>query len=347
VITIRTICGPNEGKEEYNRQEVIRETDGAVLKKIYTNMVRTRMFDEEIEKTIRVRGVSILQHSTLGQEATPNAVIAALEEKDYVMPYHRGWGWGIAKGMDPGAMLAELIGRKTGVAQGKAGAQLSDIKNRVMGRQGIQGAHLSITAGVALGLKQRNQQEIVVAFFGDGASNSGNFYEGINLASVWHAPAIYVNENNGYSITQRQDQVMNIENIADRAVAFGIPGFIVDGNDAIAVYKLASTLVEKARNGEGPFLVEAKTYRLMGHTAFEQWHYGGYRSKEEVDYWRENKDPVAILAADLLENGLMTTKEIENIQNTAKREMEAATEFALNSPYPTKEELLDPNNMYA
>ena len=339
------VIGVKKEDQELAREALIPEIGAEKLIQIYTCMVRTRALDEKIEEMLQ-RGYNILQHSTLGQEATPAAACACLNKADYLMPYHRGWGWAIGKGMDPRAMMAEFLGKKTGTAKGKGGVQLGDWENRVMGRPGIQGAHLSIGAGVGLVAKMRKQGEVVVSFNGDGSSNSSNFYEGINLAAIWEAPVIYIVENNQYSISQKQSDVMKVEDVAERAVAFNIPGFVVDGNDAVALYKVIAGAVDRARKGGGPALIEAKTYRLMGHHAFDRWHYGVYRSVEEIEKWRE-KCPVALLAGDLIESGLAGQEELQDIRDQAVKEMEEAVRFAIESTFPTLEELLDPNDLYA
>lgn len=334
------VIGVQKEVKEYNREDLIKEIGHEKLKLIYTNMVRTRCLDDKIEELIRVRGFSILQHATTGQEATPIAACAALEKDDYVMPYHRGWGWAIGKGMDPKKMLAEMLGKKTGYCKGKGGVQLANWELRVMGRPGIQGAHLSIAAGVGLSIKMRNTREVCIAFFGDGASNTCNFYEGINLASIWQVPVVYICENNGYSITQKTCEVMRVQDVAERAVAFNIPGYVVDGNDAVLIYKVVSEAVAQARKGGGPILIETKTYRWRGHHAFDAWHEGGYRTREEIEAWKA-KDPIAKLAQDLLYHNIMTQEEMDTIHQQARAEMEEAAEFAINSPYPSLGELLE------
>lgn len=339
------VISVNKDEKQLDRESLISEIGSEKLMQIYKSMVRTRALDEKIEDLLK-RGYNILQHSTLGQEATPASACACLNKTDYVMPYHRGWGWAISKGMDPNAMMAEFLGKKTGTAKGKGGVQLGDWENRVMGRPGIQGAHLSVGAGVGLAAKMSNKGEVVVSFNGDGSSNSCNFYEGINLAAIWDAPVIYIVENNRYSISQKQSDVMKVEDVAERAVAFNIPGFVVDGNDAVAVYKVVSDAVDRARKGGGPTLIEAKTYRLMGHHAFDRWHYGGYRPVKEVEEWRKNC-PVARLAGDMIGAGFATEEDLRAIWDSAVDEMEKAAQFAINSPYPTLEELIDPNDLYA
>jgi pyruvate dehydrogenase E1 component alpha subunit len=273
--------------------------------KIYRNMVRTRFLDDKIDEMI-ASGISITQHSTRGQEATTNAACAALEANDYVMPYHRGWGWAIGKGMEPKILLAELLGKKTG--------------------------------GVGLSIKCRKTNEVVLCFIGDGASNEGNVHEGMNLAAVWKAPVVFICENNLYAVFTPGIEVIAVRDIADRAQGYGIPGIIVDGNDAVAVYEVAREAVDRARKGEGPTLIESKTYRLSGHTAMDQFHLGGYRKKEEVEDWAK-KDPIKRLREKLIEMKISSDADLNTIDEKARQEMEEAERFAKESPFPTREEI--------
>ncbi len=314
-----------------------------ILISIYRNMVRTRALDDKIDDMI-ARGFRIVQHPTTGQEATPIAACAHLREDDYVMPYHRGWAWAIGKGMEPKAILAELIGKETGCCRGKGGPHLADFNLGILGRSGIQAAHIPIAAGVALSAKMRKSGQVIVCFFGNGASNEGNFHEGLNLAAVWKAPVVYVCENNLYALFSPLLETTAVENIADRAASYGIPGVIVDGNDAEEVYDAAGEAMERARNGEGPTLIESNTYRLRGHTAMDRFHYGGYRDKSEVDSWAQ-KDPILLLQKKLLERGVASEVLREEIENEAKQEMDEAEKFATESKFPSPESIL--SDVYA
>jgi TPP-dependent pyruvate/acetoin dehydrogenase alpha subunit len=304
---------------------------------IYRNMVRLRFLDDKINEMI-AGGIGITQHSTRGQEATPVAACAALEPTDYVMPYHRGWGWAIGKGMDPKILLAELIGKKTGCCSGKGGVHIADWNLRILGRPGVQGAHVPIAAGVGLSIKFRKTGEVVLCFFGDGASNEGNVHEGMNLASVWKAPVIFICENNLYALFTPNIETTSVRDIANRANGYGMPGVIVDGNDALGVYETVRGAVQRARSGQGPTFIESKTYRMHGHTAMDRFHLGGYRPKEEVEEW-ERKDPLRRLRARLLEMKAASEADLREIETGAKEEIEAAERFAKDSPYPTREEL--------
>lgn len=345
-MTFLEIHGADKREVQIDRKEVISEVGSEKLKKIYTNMIRVRAFDDKIDEMVEIKGYNIPQHSTRGQEATPIAGCAVLNESDYVMPYHRGWAHYIGKGMDVSKMLAEALGKKTGCCRGRGGVQQGDWDKRVMGRPGIQAAHINIAAGIGLAIKLNRGKEVVLSFNGDGSSNKGDWYEGINLAAIWDASVVYVVENNQYAISTPRTETMKIDDIADRAVAFGIPGYIIDGNDAVLAYHIISKAVRDARSGKGPSLIEAKTYRFKGHHAFDKWHDGIYRSHEEIEEMKK-RDPIPKLEKELLENNILTEKEIEKIKKEAREEMDKAEEFAVNSPLPTKEELLDKSNLFA
>jgi acetoin:2,6-dichlorophenolindophenol oxidoreductase subunit alpha len=311
--------------------------DKETVLKIYRNMVLVRLFDDKVDALV-ASGVYITQHSTRGQEATTVAACAALRPTDYVMPYHRGWGWAIGKGMDSKILLAELMGKRTGCCAGKGGVHIADCSLRIMGRPGVQAAHVPIGAGVGLSIKFRKTNEAVLVFFGDGASNEGNVHEGMNLAAVWKAPVVFICENNLYALFTPNVETTSVQNIADRAHGYGIPGVVLDGNDALAVYDAVQQALQRARSGLGPTFIETKTYRLSGHTSMDRFHMGGYRSKEEVEEW-EKKDPIVRLRRRILELNLATEPDLNRIHEEARIEIEAAEKFAKESPYPTREEI--------
>jgi TPP-dependent pyruvate/acetoin dehydrogenase alpha subunit len=311
--------------------------DKETLMKIYRNMVRLRFFDDKVNEMV-ASGIRITQHSTHGQEATTVAACTALQPTDYVMPYHRGWGWAIGKGMDPKTLLAELVGKRTGCCAGKGGVHIADCSLRIMGRPGIQAAHIPIGAGVGLSIKFQKTKEVVLVFFGDGASNEGNVHEGMNLASVWKAPVIFICENNLYALFTPNIETTSVRDIADRAQGYGMPGVIVDGNDAIAVYEAVREAIQRARSGQGPTFIESKTYRIHGQTAMDRFHLGVYRPKEEVEEW-EKKDPLKRLRQRMIEMKAASEAQLNKIDEEARAEMEEAEKFAKDSPYPTREEI--------
>ena len=207
------------------------------------------------------------------------------------------------------------------------------------GGPGIQAAHVPIGAGVGLSIKFRKTNEVVLVFFGDGASNEGNIHEGMNLASVWKAPVVFFCENNLYALFTPNIETTSVRNIADRAQGYGIPGVVVDGNDAIGVYEVVREAVQRARSGQGPTFIESKTYRIHGHTAMDRFHLGTYRQREEVDEWGK-KDPVKRLRARLIEIKVATAADLDKMDEEARVEIEEAEKFAKESPYPTREEIL-------
>jgi len=313
------------------------KADQETVSKIYRNMVLVRLFDDKVDGLV-ASGVHITQHSTRGQEATTVAACAALKATDYVMPYHRGWGWAIGKGMDPKILMAEVMGKRTGCCAGKGGVHIADWSLRIMGRPGVQAAHIPIGAGVGLSIKFRKTNEVVLVFFGDGASNEGNVHEGMNLAAVWKAPVVFICENNLYALFTPNVETTSVKNIADRAQGYGIPGVVVDGNDALAVYDAVQQAVQRARSGLGPTFIESKTYRLSGHTSMDRFHLGGYRPKEEVEEW-EKKDPILRLRQRIIELKMATEAELNRVDEEARQEIEEAEKFGKESPYPTREEI--------
>ncbi|MDH7478228.1 MAG: thiamine pyrophosphate-dependent dehydrogenase E1 component subunit alpha, partial [Candidatus Bathyarchaeota archaeon] len=265
-------------------------------------------------------------------------VCAALDRDDYITSTHRGHGHCIAKGADLKRTMAEILGKKTGYYKGKGGSMhIADFSIGMLGATAVVGAGIPIAVGAALSIKLRKTRQVVACFFGEGASNQGTFHEGINMASVWQLPVIFVCENNLYAMGTRQSRVMNIENIADRAVAYGIPGVVVDGNDVLAVYDAAQKALERARNGEGPTLIECKTYRHKGHSRVDP---ARYRPKEEVEAWLA-KDPIKRFKERLLQIKTLTEAEIQQIEKEVSTEIEETVKFAMESPYPGPEEALE------
>lgn len=323
-------------KKEIERDKILGEISAKKLQSMYQNMVRTRAFDEKIKEMLN-KGFSISEHSTLGQEAGPIGACSALKPEDYILPYHRGWAWAIGKGMNPKCILAELLGKKSGYCKGKAGPHLASYELGILGRSGVQSAHIPIGAGVGLGIKYSGKKNVCIVFFGDGASNNGNFHEGLNMASVWKVPVIYFCENNSYAIFSSAKDTTSAKNIGSRALGYDMENYILDGNDILAIYYATSQAIERARAGEGPTLIETKTYRWDGHNPIDKIHYGGYRPKEEVDSWKE-RCPIKRLEDDLIRVNILNKERVEEIRLKAKEEMDIAEDFAVNSEYPTKED---------
>ena len=305
---------------------------------MFRKMVEIRFFEEKVFDLYAQNLVPGTIHLYAGEEAVAVGVCTALQRDDYITSTHRGHGHCIAKGADLKRTMAEILGKKTGYCKGKGGSMhIADFSIGMLGATAVVGAGIPIAVGAGLSIKLRKTRQVVACFFGEGASNQGTFHEGINMASVWRLPVIFVCENNLYAMGTRQSRIMNIENIADRAVAYGIPGIAVDGNDVLAVYEAALKAVERARKGEGPTLIECKTYRHKGHSRVDP---ARYRPKEEVEEWLA-KDPIKRFKEKLLQEGAITEAEIQQIENEVAAEIEEAVKFAMESSYPEPEEALD------
>ncbi|MDH5532610.1 MAG: thiamine pyrophosphate-dependent dehydrogenase E1 component subunit alpha, partial [Candidatus Bathyarchaeota archaeon] len=233
---------------------------------VYRKMLEIRRFEEKVYDLYGENLVPGTIHLYAGQEAVAAGVCANLRSDDYITSTHRGHGHCIAKGAQLKRVMAEILGKKTGYCSGKGGSMhIADFSIGMLGATAVVGAGLPIAAGAGLSIRLRKTDQVVACFFGEGASNQGTFHEGINMAAIWKLPVLFVCENNLYAMGTRQSIVMAIENVADRATAYGIPGVVVDGNDVMAVYEAAREAVERARSGKGPTLMECKTYRHKGH----------------------------------------------------------------------------------
>lgn len=311
------------------------------LLEMHEKMVTIRKFETKVEQ-LHLQGILPgLKHLYIGEEAVAVGVISALREDDYIASTHRGHGHCIAKGGDVKKMMAELYGKKTGYCKGKGGSMhISDIKIGILGANGIVGANIPIAGGAALSAKLRGTDQVAVSFFGDGGANEGIFHEGINLASVWKLPLIFVCENNLYAISTHQPMVTAIRNIGDRASSYGIPKFIVDGMDLLAVYEAANKAVTRAREDKGPTLIECKTYRFRGHYVGEGSRELTYRSREELEDW-EKRCPIKRFESLLMEKNILTGSLVNQINYQIDLEIEEAVKFAEQSPYPDPQEALD------
>jgi pyruvate dehydrogenase E1 component alpha subunit len=305
---------------------------------MYQKMLEIRLFEEKIFELYAQNLVPGTIHLYAGEEAVAVGVCSSLRKDDYITSTHRGHGHCIAKGADLKRTMAEILGKKTGYCKGKGGSMhIADFNVGMLGATAVVGAGLPIAVGAGLSIQLRKTDQVVVCFFGEGASNQGTFHESINMASVWRLPVVFVCENNLYAMGTRQSRVMNITDVANRAAAYGIPGEIVDGNDVLAVHEIIGKAVERARKGEGPTLVECKTYRHKGHSRVDP---AKYRPKEEVEEWL-GKDPIKNFRTYLLAAHFMTEMEIQQIEQNASIKIEEAVKFALESPFPLAEEALE------
>ncbi|MHB1375845.1 MAG: thiamine pyrophosphate-dependent dehydrogenase E1 component subunit alpha [Candidatus Humimicrobiaceae bacterium] len=302
----------------------------------YKTMYKIRKFEEATVKYYAAGLVPGFVHIYIGEEAVATGACAALRKNDYITSTHRGHGHLIAKGGDVKLMMAELFAKKTGYCKGKGGSMhICDLSLGIMGSNGIVGAGLSIAAGVGVASKMRGDGQVVVCFFGDGASNRGTFHESLNMASIFKLPVIYICENNFYGISGYTKDTMNISDIAVRASSYGIPGIEIDGNDVEAVYNTAKSAVELARAGQGPTLIVAKTWRHRGHWEGDP---DTYRNEQECQSWLK-KDPIPRFSERLISSRFVSKSEIEDIQKKIMDEISAAVEFAKQSPNPDPEDL--------
>jgi pyruvate dehydrogenase E1 component alpha subunit len=274
-------------------------------------------------------------HLSIGQEGTQVGACAALEKDDFVTSTHRGHGHCIAKGAELKPMMAELMGRITGYSRGCGGSMHIFSKERgLLGGNGIIGAQIPLATGAAFSAKYRGTKQVAVAFFSDGASNQGTFHEALNMASLWKLPVIYLCENNLHAASTPAEITLAIPNVADRAPGYGMPGKIVDGQDVLAVYDAMSQAVARARAGEGPTLIESKTYRFVGHCGGASPH----QNQAECEVWKR-RDPITLLEQKLLKDGVMTAPEQEAIKKEVLAEVEEAVAFAKRSPFPKFSEM--------
>jgi len=305
-------------------------------RRIYQNLLRVRRFDEKADELF-IQGLlpgSI--HTYIGQEAVAVGVGMNLEPQDYVIATHRGHGHCLMRGSAMSLMLAELLGKKTGLCKGKGGSMhIIDVDRGMLGANGIVAEGIPIATGVGLSIHYRKTDQVCACFFGDGASNSGPFHEGLNVAAAWKLPVIFVCENNKYALSVAARKVTSVENIADRAHGYGIPGMVVDGMDVVAVLEAVRNAVDRARRGEGPTLVECKTYRFLGHSRGDPPS-GPYRSKEELMEWK-SRDPLDVFRKKAgLEDSV-----IREISQEVEQEIEEAARFAEESPDPDVAEVLE------
>ena len=299
---------------------------------LYRQMLIIRRTEEQLARAHAAGLVHGACHTYVGEEAVATGVCAHLRHDDTVLSTHRGHGHALAKGVSPEELMAELFGRVTGCSHGRGGSMhIFSPEVGMLGTSGIVGPSILMAAGAAYTFRLLKTTRVSAAFFGDGASNNGAFHEGLNLASIWKLPALFICENNQYATEVPFATVAGNSNVAERAKAYGIPGIRVDGNDVVAVYQVAGEAVRRARAGEGPTLIECVTYRTRPHS--EGMRDSGYRSREEVDEWRA-RDPIKALRASLLERSLAPEAEIDRIDQTVAAEVERAFEAARNAPYP-------------
>ena len=313
------------------------------LLEMYRSMQRIRQFETKTRDLALANELPGFVHVSIGEEASATGVCAALRKTDRITSTHRGHGHLLAKGGQLNRMMAELYGKRTGYCKGKGGSMhIVDYALGILGANGIVGGGLPIATGSALAAVIAGKDDVTACFFGDGASNEGTFHESLNLAAVWKLPVVFVCENNGYGEFTPMQTVTSVRDIAQRAHGYNIPGFIVDGNDVMEVFRFASEAVARARAGEGPTLLECKTYRWEGHVVGEQAFLGsaGYRTEAEIESWKK-KCPLIKFEQFVLEGGKIGKAELDRIVNETQAELEAAVEFARKGTLPDPSEVTD------
>ena len=303
---------------------------------LYTRILRIRCFEEQVGTLFAQGQLPGFVHLYIGEEAVGAGICALLRDDDYIVSTHRGHGHVLAKGGDMQRMMAELFGKRTGYCKGKGGSMhIADFSIGMLGACGIVGGGIPIAVGAGLSAKTRGTDQVAVSFFGDGASNEGSFHESLNLASALTLPVLFVCENNQYGEFTPSIKAMNIRDIALRAQSYGIPGVIVDGTDALAVYDVAQEAVARARRGEGPTLIEAKTHRRGGHAEGEEAFLGGqqYRLADELAAARHN-DPLLKLHTFIAESGLIPLETLETLDHEITQAVTEAVAFARASEAP-------------
>lgn len=301
---------------------------------MYRKMYLIRTFEERAEELYMEGKIWGTFHLYVGEEAVAVGACYALRADDYITSTHRGHGHCIAKGADVKRMMAELLARDTGYCHGLGGSMhIADVEKGNLGATGIVGSGIPIATGAALGCKLQKNDKVVLCFFGDGAANTGAFHESVNMAAIFNLPVVFICENNMYAMSFPAQKAFALPDIAERAKGYGIPGVSIDGNNVLEVYETAQIAIERARQGEGPTFIEARTYRWKGHSKSDRQ---AYRTKEEVREWM-NKDSIKFLEKHLREE-TVREEELENIKKQVEREIEEAINFALESPEPTLEE---------
>lgn len=316
-----------------------RQPSKRMLLDLYRRMVRIRCFEEAGGKLMEEGKIPGALHLYVGQEAVAAGVMGHLSDKDQITSTHRGHGHLIAKGGEFDRMFAELFGKSTGYCKGKGGSMhISNMKLGMLGANGIVGGGLPIAVGAAFSNRYLGTRQVAVAFFGDGASNEGSFHEAANMAGLYRLPVVFVCENNGYGEYTAQSRHQAIVDVADRAVGYGMPGITVDGMDVMAVYEAAGIAVERARNGEGPTLLECKTYRFFDHVGVRGMGLS-YRTDEELEEWRL-RDPIGMFETRLISLDVLTQKRADRIKQEVQAEVQAGIRYAEQSAAPDPSELL-------
>lgn len=312
-----------------------RTSDGAA--RALETMLLIRMFEEALEDLFSRGVLHGTMHLSIGQEAVPTGACGALEDGDLITSTHRGHGHCIAHGADTYRMMAELLARETGYCGGRGGSMhIADVAHGNLGANGIVAGSMTIAVGAARTQVHHGTGRVVICFFGDGATNEGAFHEALNLAGVWNAPVIFVCENNQYGMSTSVAAATAGGSIASRAAAYGMPGHEIDGNDLVAVHDTVAAAAQRARDGGGPTLVEALTYRYRGHSKSDR---NLYRTDEEIQQWRSERDPIAQWTQHVQEEGLLDADAVETVRQRARERIRDAVRAAYADEPPSVDDL--------
>lgn len=310
-----------------------------LLTELYGKMVTIRLFEQTVESHFLAGEIPGFVHLYIGEEAIAAGIMANLTNRDYIESTHRGHGHTIAKGADLKRMMAEIFGKATGYCKGKGGSMhIADFSIGMLGANGIVGGGYTLAVGAGLATKLSGEDKVSVVFFGDGASNRGTFHEALNMAAIWQLPVLFVCEMNQWASTTPYRTTTSVENIADRCQGYSIPGYVVDGNDVLAVYEAAKDIVADIRAGKGPALLECKTYRIKGHFVGDPEK---YRTKEEVQHEFETNNPITRFEEKVLKAGALTQADLDAVYKQAEREIAEALKFAKESPEPAPEAIYE------
>lgn len=312
--------------------------DAETLKRMMYYMLLTRELEHRIERKLYRQGKIVGGvYVGRGQEAIGVGSCILTRPDDVICPSHRDMGAFLIRGMTPGRILAQYMGRRDGYTRGRDGnMHMGDLKLNIIAFVSMLADNVPVAAGIGLAFKMRRQDRVVLCYFGDGATSRGDWHEGLNFAAVHRLPVVYICNNNQYAYSTPLELQMPVADVADRAVAYNIPGEIVDGNDVLGVYDASRRAIERARAGGGPTLLECKTFRMTGHSAHDD---AGYVPKEKFEEW-EKKDPISALQQRLIAGGVMTLDEVKRLHESVIAEIDAAVRWAEKSPYPAPEECL-------
>jgi len=321
-----------QAQETFSQKVARLKISSEQLLDAYRTMSTIRQFELMADKLYAMGKVHGTMHLSAGQEAVAVGLSMAIKKDDYFINHHRGHGHFIAKGADVNLMMAEFMGKDAGYCHGRGGSMhIADFPSHSLGANGIVGGGIPYSVGVGLALQMQHKKEMVITVFGDGASNEGVFHEALNMAALWKLPNLYVCENNKYGMSMDIANAAAKLPIAQRAEGYGIPWSYIDGNDLLTVYETMQNAVTHIHDGQGPVLVEAQTYRYFGHSKSDR---NLYRSKAEIEEWRNTKDPIQRFRTELIEFGLLNEALIENIEQETQKVIDAAVAFSEASPEP-------------